>query len=57
MTKQMIEESEADTINKLERKAKSGKATQGELNLLAECYVAYKIIMPKWFLKLYGERK
>jgi len=53
----MIEESEADTLNKLERKARKGKATQRELDLLAESYVAYKVTMPKWFLKIYGELK
>ena len=48
------EYSEAEVLNKLENKAKKGKATQRELNLLGESYCAFNVEMPEWFLNLYG---
>jgi hypothetical protein len=43
--------SEAEVLNRLERKAKKGKATRRELRLLAEGYGAFGIPIPRNILK------
>ena len=43
--------SEAITLNKIENKAKKGRATREEVNLLIEAYDTYGVIIPKEVMK------
>ena len=45
-------ESEADTLNKIERKVRQGKASQREINILCESYTAFNVPMPKDIARL-----
>ena len=45
-------ETDADTLNKIENKVRKGKATQREIFLLCESYMAFNVVMPKDIARL-----
>jgi DNA-binding MarR family transcriptional regulator len=45
---------EAEILNRIERKARKGKATARELRILAEAYYAHGISIPKDIKKYLG---
>jgi len=47
---------EADTLNRIENKARKGKATDRELRILAKGYTAFGCIIPKDVMKIFKQR-